>query len=202
VIADIELDLQRALQRQVSLARVDTELAAERNRLALGENEYKPQVDLGVKLARDFGDGSITREGNDVIVELDVNFPIQRRRAQGAIDAARANIRSLEQRRRLLLDQIDAQVLSIAEQIAADVRFADITAQEVVQARQLEEAERVRFDEGASDFFVVNVREERTADARVRAVDARQEYFKAVADYYAATVDLEALLIEGASLIP
>ena len=60
----------------------------------------------------------------------------------------------------------------------------------------------MRFDEGASDFFVVNVREERTADAQVRAVVARQAYFKAVADYYAATVDLEALLIEGASLIP
>jgi outer membrane protein TolC len=201
VIADIEADLERAMNRQVSLARVDTELAAERNRLALGQNAYKPQVDLGLKVGRDFGDGSDSRMGNDVIVELDVKFPIQRRKAQGAIDEARANIRSLEQRRRLLVDQIDAQVLTIAERLAADERFAQITSQEVVQARQLEEAERVRFREGASDFFTVNLREERTADARVRSVGARQAYFKALADYYAATVDLQALEIEESSLI-
>jgi outer membrane protein TolC len=201
VIDDLEQDLERAMNRQVFLARVDTELAAERNRLALGRNAYKPQVDLGVKLARDFGEGSVTRMGNDVIVELDVSFPIQRRKAQGAIDEARANIRSLEQRRRFLVDQLDAQVLSIAERVAADVRFSQITSQEVVQARQLEQAERVRFDEGASDFFVVNVREERTADAQVRSIDARQAYFKALADYYAATVDLGALEIEQDSVL-
>lgn len=196
VLESLPTDLRRAVDRQVTVAAVETELAKERNRLALGENEMKPQLDLGVKLARDFGGGSDSRFGNDVIVSLDVKYPMRRRKARGMIDEAKANIRSLEQERRLLVDQLDAQVLGIAERIAADVRFAAITSQEVEQAIVLEEAERTRFTEGASDFFVVNVREERTADARVRAIEARRNYFKALADYYAATADTVSLGID------
>lgn len=197
VLDSLPADLARAVTRQVSVAQVETEIEKERNAIALGENTFKPQVDLSVKLARDFGGGSETRFGNDVIVSLDVKYPMRRRKARGMIDEARANIRSLQQERRLLVDQLDAQILGIAEQIAANVRFARITAQEVVQAQELEEAERIRFQEGASDFFVVNVREERTADAQVRAIDARLAYFKALADYYAATADTLSLGIDS-----
>ena len=193
IIDDLPADLLRAMEQQVTLLAVDTQLDKERNRLALGENAFKPQLDLEVKLARDFGAGSETRRGNDVIVSLDVKYPLRRRKAQGQIDEARANIRSLQQERRLLVDQLDAQVLGIAEQIVADVRFATITSSDVIAAQRLEEAERVKFNEGASDLLVVNLREERAAGARIRSIDARLAYFRALADYYIATADLTAL---------
>ncbi|MEM9384368.1 MAG: TolC family protein [Pseudomonadota bacterium] len=193
IIDDLPTDLLRAMEQQVSLVAVDAQVEKERNRVALGENAFKPQLDLEVKLARDFGAGSETRQGNDVIVSLDVKYPLRRRKAQGQIDEARANIRSLQQERRLLADQLDAQVLGIAEQIVADVRFASITSVQVVAAQRLEEAERVKFSEGASDLLVVNLREERAADARIAAIDARLAYFRALADYFAATADFGAL---------
>ncbi|MEO0974395.1 MAG: TolC family protein, partial [Pseudomonadota bacterium] len=156
IIDQLPADIVRAMQQQVNLMALDTELDKERNRLALGENAYKPQLDLEVKLARDFGPGSETRRGNDVIVSLDVKYPLRRRKAQGDIDAARANIRSLQQERRLLVDQLNAQILGVAEQIVADVRLAAITANDVLAAQRLEQVERVRLNEGASDLLIVN----------------------------------------------
>ncbi|MBT8445676.1 MAG: multidrug transporter, partial [Gammaproteobacteria bacterium] len=72
-------------------------------------------------------------------------------------------------------------------------RFVAITADEAVQAAVMEDAERRRFDAGASDFFLVNLREERSADARIRNLDSRLSYFTSLTDFHAATVDLEQL---------
>ncbi len=59
-------------------------------------------------------------------------------------------------------------------------------------------AERRRFEAGASDFFVVNLREEQAADAQVRRLDAAFRQIVANADLAAATVDLKALGLDGA----
>ena len=59
----------------------------------------------------------------------------------------------------------------------------------------LQEAERIRFENGESDFFLVNMREINAANARVKNIMAEYEYMRAWADYYVATVDLEALEI-------
>jgi len=70
-------------------------------------------------------------------------------------------------------------------------RFVDLAAQEVEQADLLAAAERDKFEDGASDFFVVNLREEAAADARVRQIEARLGYLAALTDYYAATVRVD-----------
>ena len=54
-------------------------------------------------------------------------------------------------------------------------------------------AERRRFSPGASDFLVVNLREESAADARLRQIDAEYRRAAARAELIAATVDREQL---------
>ena len=61
------------------------------------------------------------------------------------------------------------------------------------RARELATAEQRRFGAGASDFFLVNTREETAADAAVRALDARYRNIVASADLAAASADLTAL---------
>jgi len=68
-----------------------------------------------------------------------------------------------------------------------------LTGDEAEQAATMEQAERTRFEAGASDFFLVNLREERSADARIRHLDARLLYQLSVADLHAITIDREAL---------
>jgi hypothetical protein len=57
-------------------------------------------------------------------------------------------------------------------------------------------AEVQRFESGASDFFLVNIREETAADARARYYEAYQRMRIARANYDAATVNLERLRID------
>ena len=61
--------------------------------------------------------------------------------------------------------------------------FGALADQETEAAKTLEAAEWVKFREGASSFFILNAREENTADAQVRALDAQLAFQQAVADF-------------------
>ena len=61
------------------------------------------------------------------------------------------------------------------------------------QTETMREAEQRRFQSGASDFFLVNIREETAANARIQFHEARLDREVALADYYAATVELDQL---------
>jgi outer membrane protein TolC len=60
------------------------------------------------------------------------------------------------------------------------------TSQNVKLARELEEAESARFQEGATDLLVLQIREQATFDAQLQEVDAYFAFYRALADYQAA----------------
>ncbi|MEM9301738.1 MAG: TolC family protein [Pseudomonadota bacterium] len=190
---DIDREIALALERQAELALIDRKLELATSKRRLGENELLPEVDLGVKVARDFGSGSPTRDQTDLIFGLEVSVPLERRKAKSEIALADIETERLSLQRRDLEDRIRAEVTQLANIIDAsrvNSTFADL---EVDQAQRLESAEWIRFEEGASNFFLLNLREESTADARLRAVGAALAYQLAVADYLAITADAEAL---------
>lgn len=172
---------------------VDNATAVERQRLAVGQNRLLPRVDLELKTGQDLGRGTVSREDADLIFGVQVAIPLETRRGRGAVAEARANLAQLAFQRQQLEEQLVVEVQRIGNDLEAARNFALLTAQEVQQARLMEFAERERFEEGAADFFLVNLREERTADAGVRNVDAELSWFRELANYQATTVDRAAL---------
>lgn len=189
----IEATISAALSARPEIGVLTADIERERLNLALGRNLLKPRVDLNLEAARDFGSGPRNRVGTDGIVRLDVVIPIETRSARGQIDAAQANLSRLDHDRRLLEERIEVEIRTLVNDLSAAYRFVDLATQEVEQADVLSRAERDRFSEGASDFFLVNLREEAAANARVREIDARLHYLDALADFYAATIQREPL---------
>lgn len=181
------------LARRPELALLDIDRARRENSLRLAENQLKPRVDVGFKAAQDLGDGSRAREGFEAIVDVTISIPLERRRALGQADSARAELRRLEFDRQLQSERLANELEKLGVAIDAARRFVDITREEAVQADIMERAERRRFAAGASDFFLVNLREERSADARLRNLQANLGYFVGLVNYYATIVDLDAL---------
>jgi outer membrane protein TolC len=193
--AAVEATLAAALGERPELGIVATDIERERNRLALGKNELMTRIDLNLEASRDLGRGSVTREETDAVVRLDITVPLERRTGQGKVAEARANLARLELERRLLNERIEVEIRNIANDITAAERFVELAAEEVEQAVILEQAERQRFTDGASDFFVVNLREEAAADARVRRIEAEAGLLQALTNFNAATVQLDRFMI-------
>jgi outer membrane protein TolC len=191
----LEATIASTLAERPEVGLVAADVERERNRLALGDNALKTRVDLNFEASRDIGGGSITREETDAIVRLDINVPLERRTGRGKVAEARANLSRLELERQFLNEKIEVEVRNIANDITAAERFLELAVQEVEQSEILEQAERSRFADGASDFFVVNLREEAAADARLRQIGSQASLLHALTDFYAATVQLERFLI-------
>jgi outer membrane protein TolC len=189
-------DVMAALENRPDLKVVDVRIAQARTRLALDRNNFLPRLDLKAEVNQFVGDaGAAGRPftGTASVVGLTLSVPIQQRTARGRLGQTQAEIDGFQQRRRFLEDQIRIEIsgLSIAARQAR--RLLGIAINEQDRALTMASAERRRFQEGASDFFVVNLREEAAADAQVRRLDAAFRQIVAHADLAAATADLQAL---------
>lgn len=170
------------------LVRIDQSLA----RLNLAENDLKPRLDARAELGKDVGAvglGGPSRTPAEAMVGIKFSVPLERRSARGRIAEAKAEIDGLRTRHRMLEEQIAIEVKGIAIGIEGADKVADLAAQEAELAGKMATAEQRRFDMGASDFFLINQREESATDARLRALDARYQALVARADLAAATAD-------------
>ncbi|MBY0355541.1 MAG: TolC family protein [Rickettsiales bacterium] len=191
-----EEDAMQRLRARPEFDILDTSIEQEKNRLALGENRLLPRVNLGVETARDYGDGSPTRDETEALVKLNISIPLQQRAGRGIVAQANAKLKELDYQRRLLNDRIHAEIKNIVAEINLAEQNVALTESEVKVANIMQRAEQERFTSGASDFFVVNLREDNVGNARIKQTQSQLKLFKSVANYYAATANLAKLGIE------
>lgn len=195
----VEEQLEETLARRPELLILDTALQRARQRILLSENEMKPRLDLNLEYAHGFGgpgEGGISKNTEDFIIGFQVEVPLERSQARGRLARARARHRALQFERQQLEDRIEIELRNILLDLRTAEDLVALARREVEQARIMREAERKRFEQGASDFFLVNLREEAEANARIRFFASQREVRIARVNYDAAIVNLEKLGID------
>jgi outer membrane protein TolC len=189
-------DVMAAMENRPDLKIVDVRIAQARQRLLLDRNNFLPRLDLKAEVNQYIGDAGLGGQaytGTETRMGLTLTVPIQQRTARGRLDQTRADLDGFAQRRRLIEDQIRIEIGGLSIAARQSRRLLGIAIDEQDRALAMANAERRRFQEGASDFFLVNIREEAAADAQVRRLDAAFRQIVAHADLAAATADLKAL---------
>jgi outer membrane protein TolC len=198
-------DVTTALTRRPELELLKTAFERAQNRIALASNAIKPRVDLNLEVARDLGsiaEGGPSRDGTDTIVGVSFSVPLQRRQARGRVYQGQAQIEAIGQQRRLQEDRIAIEIENIVLELNVAEELLLLEGDQVEQTERVRAAEQRRFDSGASDFFVVNLREETAANARIQYFSADLARHIARANYDAATVDLERLGLDARTDAP
>lgn len=149
----------------------------------LAENQRLPNVDLFTEYVREAGDGRVRRGPNDLRVGLIFEMPLQRRQATSRLQNAEARLSQIEQRENFQKDQVTADVRDAASAVRAAFERSRVVSEELSVTRQVEDAERLRFELGDSTLFVLNQREQATAEAAIREANALADYFRAYAAY-------------------
>jgi outer membrane protein TolC len=196
-------DVMAALARRPELALLRTAFERAQNRIALAANSLKPRVDLKLELARDFGalaEGGPSRDGTDAIVGVTFSVPLQQRTARGRLRQEQAQINAIQQQQRLREDQMVVELENIVLNLSVAEDLLRLAAEQVEQSELVRDAEQRRFDSGASDFFVLNVREESAANALIQYYSSDLERHVARANYDASVVDSKRLGLETSEL--
>jgi outer membrane protein TolC len=184
------------LDARPDLRQLDMRLKQSTDRLALDQNSLQPRLDLKLEASQDIGpvgEGGRSRVGTETKVGLSFTLPLERRVAKGRIDQTIAEIDAIRRKRQQTEEQIVAAIDALAIDVRATGQLRALAEAEQDRATLMARAENRRFMMGASDFFLVNVREEAAADAAVRKLDAAYREVVAHAELAVAAVDLPTL---------
>jgi outer membrane protein TolC len=178
------------------LRRIKLAINRAKNKIKISENNLKPKLDLNVEISRDFGniaEGGLSRDSTDTVIGFKFSVPLQRREAKGRLSRAAAELRAARLYEQRVQDQIEVELSNILVDLTTALKLSTLAKDDVTQSSIMVEAEQNKFRLGASDFFLVNIREERAADAEIRAVRAKLNGRIARTSYDAATISLPAL---------
>jgi len=202
---DDEIALSAALTQRPDLAMLNNAIRKEQNRIALSENALKPRLDLNMEVQSGLGsvaEGGPSRDSTDTIVGFTFSVPFQQRSERGRLDRSRALLQAIREEERLKQEQIELEVRNLLLELRVSRELLLLAAQGVEQSEIMRASELRRFQSGASDFFLVNVREETAADARIDFYEAELRNRVARANFDAATVNLAELGIEDDDAAP
>ena len=179
----LRTDIEMALTRRPEVTR----LLAQRDQVEidrkLAVNQQYPGIDVLFSYARQLGDQQTKRGPDEVRGTLNFDLPLQRRTARGRESAAEARLSQIDQRVRFQKDQIGAEVRDAVSAVRAAYERTLVLANEVRVTKEVENAERERYELGDSNLFTLNLREIATVDAQVREVNALADYYRAFALY-------------------
>ena len=179
----LERDITQALDRRPELARLVTQQDQVRLDQRLAENRRLPGLDFILSYDRELGERRVPRGPNELRAGVSFELPLQRRTATGQAVAARTRVAQIDQRLQFQREQVSVEVRDAVSAVRAAFEGANVLEAEVLATRQVEDAERLRYDLGESTLFVLNQRELQTADAQVREVSALADYYRALALY-------------------
>jgi len=182
----LENDIQVALGSRPELQEIEfqrKQLQIENN---LARNDALPNVDAVIYGSKDVG---APQKPNKTPFELEagvqVEVPLQRRKAFGKQQALAAKLSQLALKRGLLEDKIVVELQNVHTALSATYETVRKAREAVRLARYMANVERQKFEAGASDLLSLNLREQQAAAAAETEVEALLEYFRAEAAYRA-----------------
>jgi outer membrane protein TolC len=176
-------DLDHALTNRPELLALKIQQNSQKEQLKYAENLYKPQLDLEFGASKDQGSGSFDKQQSENFVNLEFSIPLQQRQAKGATQESRSKLSALKIDEDLQRDKIKIEMQQIKIQIHNVIEIFKNLEEEVELAKILEDAEREKFKHGASNFFLVNMREQDTANSKAALLEVFSNYQEALADY-------------------
>lgn len=156
----------------------------------LARNDRQPQIDLQLETKHGLGGRDLDVNQAHIEAVLIVDIPLQTNKADGKRLSAQAEKKMFEFETHYLQRQIKAEVQNLLSALDAESRKVSLAEKELELARKLEQGERTRFKEGASNQLFVNIREQATADAEVRRLESLEEYHKTLASLYSAFAEI------------
>ncbi|MBX3228522.1 MAG: TolC family protein [Labilithrix sp.] len=183
--ATLERDLSTAMSRRPEMKQYEAKRRQYEVERDLAQNERWPALNVMLAGAKQFGEGYPERQPAALEAGVFLDIPLRTRKADGRARAANARFLEYDLELRYARDKITVEVRDAAAGADAATQRLGLARRELQLARQLEQAERQRFDLGDSNVLFVNIREQGTFEAATRELDALFDHQKALALYRA-----------------
>lgn len=186
---DLQADLAASLGRRPEplLLRLESQQVQWDRRLAC--NEMLPRLDFVSEASQDMGEPASSSDDKgqfELLVGIQSEVPIQRRKARGKIQSTTAKLAQIAQKIRLVEDKIAQELITAynALRLAAQV----VQQNEVSLRAAIDVLYRYRFafDRGKIDLIYLNFLETKVNETEIKLVESQRNWFVALAEMQAA----------------
>ena len=161
------------------------EMARERSQvdLRLARNALLPRLDAGAEASQGLGDEKYKDKGEfELKLGLEFRMPLQRSQARGSVQEAQGRLEQWDRQLGFARDRVMAEISNAHQAWVAAFEQVERARLNAELARALQEVERDRFTQGASDLLALQIREQAAFQARMEELEAIEQYYVAKAD--------------------
>ncbi len=184
-------DLELALSNRPEIRILNVKKEEQLSELKYAKNLFKPELDVDVGSSKDLGNGPNSRSQANNYANLNFSIPLQQREAKGKFAESESRLKSIRYEQQITEEKIGAEIEQIKIRIKNIIEMHDNLVEEAKLADLLEASEREKFSHGASNFFLVNLREQDTAASKAAVFEMSEKYQEALADYKLAVFRIE-----------
>lgn len=181
--------IENAILNRPEIKMIKVELEKQNSELKYSKNLLNPELDIDFGVSKDKGNGDEATSQSNNYAKFNFSLPLQMSEARGKIAKDQSKINALKQEQKLLEEQITAEVKRIANNIENISQIYSYLTEETSLAKVLQNAEVEKFKHGASNFFLVNLREQDLAYTKISAIESFKELKSNIAEYDFATFE-------------
>lgn len=140
----------------------------------LAKNELLPNLDATTYAFKQNGSGGYPLLiPQAAMVGLSFKFPLFQREAKGKLISARSELKQITTEKKFLFDQLKNQLANLYVGIKMYHHQVSLLNKELTLAKKVQQGETKKFYEGDSTLFLVNQREQTTAQVRLNSINAK-----------------------------
>ena len=140
----------------------------------LAKNELLPNLDATTYAFKQNGSGGYPLLiPQAAMVGFSFKFPLFQREAKGKLISVRSELQQITTEKKFLFDQLKNQLANLYIGIKMYHHQVDLLNKELNLAKKVQNGETKKFYEGDSTLFLVNQREQTTAQVRLNSINAK-----------------------------
>ncbi len=185
---DFAAELAAALNRRPEPQLLQLELQQLGLEQRLACNNLLPRVDLLAEASQDMGTPASTINDKgpfELVVGLQGEVPLQRRKARGKIQSTEAKLAQVTQKLRLQSDKIGTEIRMAWNALELTSRIVDQAEAALRASVDTLDRYRFAFEKGKADLIYLNLLETKLNETEIKLIEAQRNWFIALADLQA-----------------
>ena len=179
--------LERARRQNLKLKILGSKRRQARVEVRLGNNYLLPKLDLNLEIGQESGLTDTNFQETRAVLNFEI--PLEFNRGIGKKRAGHFKFEALKAREKLENEKIRVVLDTLLSKINKTQEIIDLTNTQVMLSRKLAKAELRKFTQGSSDLILLNLREEKLAESKVKNLEALLKYHNESAELKGVLVD-------------
>jgi len=189
ISGDLQADLAQSLSRRPEPRVLQFEIEKMQWEQQLACNDMLPSFDFVAEASQDMGIAASSKNDKGeflLIVGVQGEVPIQRRKARGKIQSTTAKIAQLRQKLFLQQNKIEAELRTTYNALQLNSQIVDQTEVSLLAALDTLRRYRFAFDRGKADLIYLNILESKANETELKLIQAQGDWFLTLGQMQAA----------------